>query len=83
MYASQSKSNKRDMGNSSCFKTVNIMIEKILPLKQAREIALKKTKEILKEIGVKENDKFYAIKQYEMQFQIYHSIKSAMDLNSK
>ncbi len=56
------------------------MLNKILPLDKIRKIALDETKVILKEAGISENDRYYAIKQYEMQFKIYHAIKDALEL---
>jgi len=44
-----------------------------------REIALRKTKEILKEIGFSGEEKNYATIQYSMQFDIYHKIKKSLE----
>lgn len=57
-----------------------IMLNEILPLEKIRKIALDEAKIILKEVGISENDRYYAIKQYEMQFKIYHAIKDALEL---
>lgn len=56
------------------------MINKILPLEKIREIALSKAKEILKELGILSNNENYAIKQYELQFKIYHAMKETLDI---
>jgi hypothetical protein len=53
-----------------------IMIKK----KKAREIALKNAKIILAEAGMNENDNFYSIRLYEMQFNIYHELKLCLNI---
>jgi len=47
---------------------------------KAREIALKNAKIILAEAGITENDKYYSIRLYEMQFKIYHELKLCFDI---
>ena len=49
-------------------------------MKKAREIALKNAKIILSEAGISENDKYYNIRLYEMQFKIYHELKICLDI---
>jgi len=48
-------------------------------LKKLRDISLRKTKEILKEVGFSGSEENYAQIQYDMQFQIYHQIKKALE----
>ncbi|MCK9416630.1 hypothetical protein M0Q97_08245 [Candidatus Dojkabacteria bacterium] len=48
---------------------------------KAREIALKNAKIILAEAGITENDKYYSIRLYEMQFKIYHELKLCLDIS--
>ena len=57
------------------------LAEQIFPLEEIREISLRKAKEILSEIGIEGNHKFYAIKQYELQFRIYHAIKHSLEMD--
>lgn len=66
------KSSKNTQGNS-----INPVLSAVFPLEKIREIALAHTKQILSEIGVADDEK-YAIKQYEMQFHIYHLIKQSI-----
>jgi len=47
---------------------------------KARDIALKNAKIILEEIGMRENDKYYSLRLYEMQFKIYHELKLCIDI---
>ena len=47
---------------------------------KARAIALKNAKIILAEAGIAENDKYYSIRLYEMQFRIYHELKKCLDI---
>jgi len=47
---------------------------------KAREIALKNAKIILAEAGIAENDKYYSIRLYEMQFKIYHELKLCLNI---
>ena len=42
---------------------------------KARKIALKNAKIILAEAGITENNKYYSIRLYEMQFNIYQELK--------
>lgn len=59
----------------------NYSLEYVFELKKIRDIALKKTKEILEELEITSlNDEYYAIKKYEMQFAIYHQIKKLLKL---
>lgn len=66
------KSSKDAQGNS-----INPVLSAVFPLEKIREIALAHTNQILSEIGVADDEK-YAIKQYEMQFHIYHLIKQSI-----
>jgi len=50
---------------------------------KAREIALKNAKIILAEAGITENDKYYSIRLYEMQFKIYHELKLCLDIQTE
>lgn len=43
--------------------------------KTKQSIALKRTRDILHDLGVSEDDKNYSLWLYELQFAIYHSIK--------
>ena len=52
-------------------------------MQKAREIALKNAKRILKESGLDENHKWYSLRQYEMQFAIYHQLRQCMDITNK
>lgn len=47
---------------------------------KAREIALKNAKIILAEAGITENDKYYSIRLYEMQFVIYKELKLCLNI---
>lgn len=67
------KNPKDTQGNS-----INPVLSAVFPLEKIREIALAHTKQILSEIGVADDDEKYAIKQYEMQFHIYHLIKQSI-----
>lgn len=50
---------------------------------KAREISLKNAKIILAEAGITENDKYYSIRLYEMQFKIYHELKLCLDIQTE
>ena len=51
-------------------------MDKIDELKQRlQQLAWKKANEILEESGYNENEKFYALRKYEMQFAIYQQLK--------
>ncbi|NPV13265.1 MAG: hypothetical protein HPY57_16010 [Ignavibacteria bacterium] len=52
-------------------------------MKKAREIALKNAKIILAEAGITENNEYYSIRLYEMQFKIYHELKLCLDIHTE
>ena len=56
------------------------MDSKYEKMKHAREVALKNAKVILAEVGITENDKYYSLRLYEMQFKIYHELKLCLDI---
>lgn len=47
---------------------------------KAMKIALRNAKIILAEAEIAENDKYYSIRLYEMQFKIYHELKLCLDI---
>lgn len=56
-------------------------MDKIDELKQSlQQLAWKKASEILEESGYNENEKFYALRKYEMQFAIYQQLKMTYGL---
>ncbi len=56
-------------------------MDKIDELKQSlQQLAWKKASEILKESGYNENEKYYALRKYEMQFSIYRQLKMTYGL---
>ena len=56
-------------------------MDKIHELKQSlQRLAWKKASEILEESGYNENEKYYALRKYEMQFAIYRQLKMTYGL---
>jgi hypothetical protein len=47
---------------------------------KAREIALKNAKIILAEAGINEDNEYYALRLYEMQFRIYNELKLCLQI---
>ncbi len=60
--------------------TLKIMDSTHEKMTKAREIALRNAKIILAEAGISENDRYYSIRLYEMQFKIYHELKLCLDI---